>query len=545
MANFEFIPADDPKKEKGKRAVIYARYSSAKQNALSIEQQLGECMAYIKYKGYEHIATYIDRAKSASHDINKRKDFLRMLEDAESNEFDVVVAYSVDRISRDESGAFYEYERSLNENGVRLEYSSQHFGDEDDDTYQLIKNISVGSAQMYVTKLRRDTVRGMSHNAEEGLYTGGGSIPMGYTLTEGTNGKRKKYIIDKEKAPFVKEAFSMYLSGKSTKDIAEFLTDKGFRTIHGNNITYDNVNRMLENPIYKGVRITKFDNKRLKGNYVAKNACKGIITEDEWNQVQIEKKKRSHSGETEAHRETYILRGKLFCGLCGAEMVAHKGKSYYYYVCKERKNRKTGDPKRCKKENVSKQALEDTVIDIITNHVWDEGAVKFYIEAAKKAEATKIVNPQIKELEESIKKHKAKKKLAMETFLETEDTDYKEAAANEARIIKNEEETLKALNRMEANSMTAEQFEHEVREIQKVWEKLCRTSDGRISVINNFIDKIYLYDPEDPNDPSKVKIKLIMKPDSRQDTGDEISAEIDISQLENDDARVTNIKDLL
>ena len=331
----------------------------------------------------------------------------------------------------------------------------------------------------------------------------------------------------------------MYLSGKSTKEIAEFLTDKGFRTIYGNNITYDNVNRMLENPIYKGVRITKFDNKRLKGSYVAKNACEGIITEDEWNQVQIEKKKRSHSGETEAHRETYILRGKLFCGLCGAEMVAHKGKSYHYYACKERKNRKTGDPKRCKKENVSKQVLEDTIIDIITNKVWDNDSIAFYIEAAKKAEATRTTNPQIKELEESIKKHKAKKKLAMDTFLETEDTDYKDAAANEARIIKNEEETLRAVKHMEANAMTAEQFESAVKDIQSVWTKLCSTSAGRISIIDNFIEKIYIYDPENPEDPDKVKIKVIIKPDNSYDTGDEITAEIDFSQLENGDARVT------
>ena len=82
------------------RAVIYARYSSEKQKETSIEQQVNACMEYINRKGYSLVRVYSDSAKSASHNVEKRSDFLKLIEDAEYNEFDVVVSYALDRISR-------------------------------------------------------------------------------------------------------------------------------------------------------------------------------------------------------------------------------------------------------------------------------------------------------------------------------------------------------------------------------------------------------------------------------------------------------------
>ncbi len=103
------------------RAVIYARYSSEKQKEASIEQQVDACMEYIKQHGYSLIKIYSDSAKSASHDIEKRSEFLKLIDDSKYGEFDVVVSYALDRISREEHGGFYGYESALNKNGVRIE----------------------------------------------------------------------------------------------------------------------------------------------------------------------------------------------------------------------------------------------------------------------------------------------------------------------------------------------------------------------------------------------------------------------------------------
>lgn len=68
-------------------------------------------MEYINRMGYELIKIYSDSAKSASKNIEKRSDFLKLIEDSANGEFDVVVSYALDRISREEHGGFYEYEK--------------------------------------------------------------------------------------------------------------------------------------------------------------------------------------------------------------------------------------------------------------------------------------------------------------------------------------------------------------------------------------------------------------------------------------------------
>ena len=82
------------------RAVIYARYSSDNQRDASIEDQVRICRAQIERLGAELIATYTDHAISGSTRL--RPGYQKLLEDARSGNFDIVVAEALDRISRDQ-----------------------------------------------------------------------------------------------------------------------------------------------------------------------------------------------------------------------------------------------------------------------------------------------------------------------------------------------------------------------------------------------------------------------------------------------------------
>ena len=55
------------------KAVIYARFSSEKQNEASIEGQLRECMDYANFNNIEVIGNYIDRAQSAKTDRSEER----------------------------------------------------------------------------------------------------------------------------------------------------------------------------------------------------------------------------------------------------------------------------------------------------------------------------------------------------------------------------------------------------------------------------------------------------------------------------------------
>jgi len=504
-------------KEKGKRAVVYARYSSDKQKEASITQQVKECTDYIERKEYELIRIYSDSAKSGSHDVEKRTEFLKLLEDSAKGQFDVVVAYALNRISREEKGGFYEYEKILNENNVRLEYVTEMY----DEEYGggIGKAVSVHMASEYVVQLRKCAVRGMMDNAENGRFNGGNSIPIGFKIVDGGK-KNKYYALDEKTAPFVKKAFDMYVSGNSSGEVADYLNENGVRTTKGNLINRDTVNRMIKQPLYKGVKITVFDNKAAQRKYTVEDACEAIVTEDVWNKAQVEQIKRSHRGKTEYHRENYILRGKLFCGICGDEMVAENGKSrsngkdkkagekYYYYTCHSKKYVK-GEGK-CKKKPIRKELVEDAVLEAITNSIWDSKIIKEYETALRQEEKKNGLNRRKEELKAQLAKHRAAQRKAMDAYLYDDEDEWYSRANEESAAIHKIESELSAIEEIEKTEMNSRDFIEAINEIRLVWEASKLTDKGRANIIRNCIDQIFVYDPE-PEDPDKVKLQLIIK----------------------------------
>ena len=83
-----------------KTAVAYARYSSANQRDVSIDQQLQDIRAFAEREGYTIIYEYADRAKSGYKNSERRAAFQSMLRAAESGTFDTVLAWKVDRFGR-------------------------------------------------------------------------------------------------------------------------------------------------------------------------------------------------------------------------------------------------------------------------------------------------------------------------------------------------------------------------------------------------------------------------------------------------------------
>lgn len=75
------------------RAVIYARVSTKSQNP---DTQVHACKEYITTRKWQHIETYVDVASTKSRRLQKE----RMMTDAHRRRFDVVVVWSLDRLSR-------------------------------------------------------------------------------------------------------------------------------------------------------------------------------------------------------------------------------------------------------------------------------------------------------------------------------------------------------------------------------------------------------------------------------------------------------------
>lgn len=78
------------------KCVRYLRVSTLKQDESNQIRAIDE---FIKEKGWKCIRTYRDHGVSAYKDV-KRKDFERMLRDAEKREFQHIVVFDLDRFSR-------------------------------------------------------------------------------------------------------------------------------------------------------------------------------------------------------------------------------------------------------------------------------------------------------------------------------------------------------------------------------------------------------------------------------------------------------------
>src|SRR6266849_3999586 len=99
------------------RAAVYARYSSDMQRDASIEDQIRLCRQRIGAEGWTYLDVYADRASSGSSTV--RPAYQRLLGDARSGLFDVVLAEALDRLSRDQEDIAGLFKR-LRFAGIRL-----------------------------------------------------------------------------------------------------------------------------------------------------------------------------------------------------------------------------------------------------------------------------------------------------------------------------------------------------------------------------------------------------------------------------------------
>jgi hypothetical protein len=91
------------------KVAIYARYSSDSQREASIEDQFRLCREYAKRQGWQLVESYSDQAISGASLL--RPGIQRLLADAQSKRFNVILAESLDRISRDQEDIAGVYKR--------------------------------------------------------------------------------------------------------------------------------------------------------------------------------------------------------------------------------------------------------------------------------------------------------------------------------------------------------------------------------------------------------------------------------------------------
>ena len=337
-------------------AVAYARYSSAGQRDVSIEQQLADIRAFAKREGYTIVHEYADHARSGFKNTSARTAFASMMAAAESGTFDTVISWKVDRFgrNREESALF---KGRLRRFGVKVLYAMEPIPE--GSAGVLLEGMLEATAEWYSRQLSENVTRGMHDNAQRCLYNG--TRILGYT--RGSDGR---YALVPEQAAVVRQIFDLYRSGYSAARICRILNSQGLHTSRGKPFAPEGLMRILTNERYTGFYIW--------GDIRVPDGMPAIIDRSTFEEAQRMR------GKTGRHIELgnidYLLTGKAFCGHCGAAMIGDSGTSktgarHHYYTCQSRKARRG-----CAKKSLQKDYLESAVISFVLDTVLSDDQIE-------------------------------------------------------------------------------------------------------------------------------------------------------------------------
>lgn len=333
------------------KAVIYARYSSSGQREESIEGQLRECHEFAKRNNIIVVGEYTDKALTGKTD--KRPDFQRMLRDSEKGLFNAVITWKIDRFARNRyDSAIYKYR--LKKNNVRIFYAKESIPEGPEGI--ILESVMEGYAEYYSENLSQNVKRGNYESATERKTLG--HIPYGYK-TSSTG----QYEIEPGAAAIVRRIFEEYESGKRMIDICKQLNSEGHRTPKGCLFSCSTCQRILKNKKYTGLYEY--------GDIYDPNGIPVIVDIMLFERVQKMMNVNSKAPSRKRGQDGFLLTTKLFCGKCGSPMTgdggtSHTGKVYNYYTCNNRR------VKKCDKERVKKDWIEDLVIDSLVNLIQDD-----------------------------------------------------------------------------------------------------------------------------------------------------------------------------
>jgi len=155
--------------DKKKRIGIYCRVSKSDESQ-DPKNQLTPLRDYAKALGGEIVREYTDKASGGNGD---RGGFLQMLEDADNRKFDLLLIWSLDRLSREGISNTLGYLERLKRNGIALKSLQESWLDtRDEGLGQLLLAIFSWVAQQERKRIVERTRAGLERAKKQGKSLG-------------------------------------------------------------------------------------------------------------------------------------------------------------------------------------------------------------------------------------------------------------------------------------------------------------------------------------------------------------------------------------
>ena len=215
---------------------------------------------------------------------------MKMIEDAGTGEFDLIITREVARFARNTVDTL-QYTRSLKSKGVEVFFINDNIKTFDCDG-ELRLTIMATLAQ---DESRKTSIRvkcGQQTSMDNGVFYGNGNI-LGYNKVD------KKMVINPDQAKTVRMIYDLYLNGDGIRSIKFKLEQAGRLTSTGKTNWHEgNISKILQNSFYCGI-ITY--HKEYTPDYLEQKKIRNygeieftktigshepIVTEEEFNRVQ-------------------------------------------------------------------------------------------------------------------------------------------------------------------------------------------------------------------------------------------------------------------
>ncbi|MDE6504810.1 MAG: recombinase family protein [Clostridia bacterium] len=251
-----------------RKVVFYGRVSTEHEEqtyALGNQMQWYEELKK-NYPNWIIIERYVDDGITGTQ-AKKRPEFMRMIDDAKTGKFDLIVTREVARFARNTVECL-EITRQLKNYGVEVFFVQDGIRTMDNEG-EMILTIRAMVAQEESRKMSDRIKAGQAISRKNGVLYGNGNL-LGYDRVGNT------YVINQEQAKTVRMIFDLYESGLGVQAIRDELI-KRERINSSGFIKWDSTRilRCLKNTIYKGIMAY---NKSYRNNFLEQ---KVIVNHDE------------------------------------------------------------------------------------------------------------------------------------------------------------------------------------------------------------------------------------------------------------------------
>ena len=307
------------------KAVAYIRVSTEKDAQLhsyDFQEQYWRG-AFENDPNTELVGIYADKGISG-HSIQKRPQFLIMMQDAREHKFDKIYVKSVSRFARNTT-QLLEAVRELRDIGIEVIFEKENIH-----TFEPTSEVFLTiAATIAENDLEVDSERmrwSVRHRCENGWISIGSGL-YGLRLTVDN-----ELEVIPEEAAIIRFIYDAYVNGLGSRRIAQALNAAGQKTREGRAWTDKHIVALIKNEKYKGDVIMGKSVQRLgltRNNkngeygprYYMENTHEAIISKEVWKEALRIMEERSRNYQREPISHTFS--GLIKCGCCGKNF-SHK-----------------------------------------------------------------------------------------------------------------------------------------------------------------------------------------------------------------------------